>query len=96
MVMPIKTVKDLRTALIASEKDVSYPTFFYTSSGHVLSSDSIKKNLTKVVRAIKNKNDSYDNKAWKVIGIDINWENPDLYDDETGERIPSAYPSVVE
>ena len=29
--------------------------------------------------------------GWRVCGCDINYEDSDLYDDHTGERIESAY-----
>ena len=29
--------------------------------------------------------------GWHIAGADINWEDPDLYCDHTGERIESAY-----
>jgi hypothetical protein len=31
------------------------------------------------------------NDGWRVIGCDVNWEDPSLYCDHTGARIPSAY-----
>jgi len=36
--------------------------------------------------------EAIDDIGWdEIIGADVNWEDPDLYCDETGYRIESAY-----
>lgn len=64
-----------------------YPVFFVTSDGQALSFKAAKTNGKLVCDAIREK--SCDD--WRVIAADINWENPSLYCDHTGNRIESAY-----
>ncbi len=56
----------------------SYPKFFFTPSGDVLSFDAVHANAKRFLRE-------------GLAGCSVNWENADLYCDETGERIESAY-----
>lgn len=87
--MEIKTVKDFINAL-RSLKYTSYgcyPKFFYTEDGQALSFDSAHENVFLIARAIRDNND----KQWRVIGMEINWENNDLYCSHSGEKIESAY-----
>ncbi len=64
-----------------------YPKFYLTSDGGVLSHESVNDNWARIVRAIVR--DEKD--GWQIVGVDVNWEDADLYCDDTGERIPSAY-----
>ena len=87
--MFINTVKDLMVA-VRQGRFTSYgcyPLFFVTKDGGALDPRTVKENLFQIGRAVRDKNDP----QWQVIGIDVNWENPDLYDDHTGDRIESAY-----
>jgi len=64
-----------------------YPCYFVTSDGAALSWSAARYNRRAILEAIAtNARD-----GWKVIGVDVNWEDPALYCDATGERIPSAY-----
>lgn len=87
--MEIKTVADLDEALASGKYTSvgSYPIFFITSDGAALSYDTVKEEHEAIAESIEE--DSSD--GWRVIAADINWEDVDLYDDHTGDRIESAY-----
>ena len=61
-----------------------YPVYFITDNGGVLSYKTVRNNLRLVFGA-------YPGDGWKVAGHEINWEDGELFDDHTGERIESAY-----
>lgn len=64
-----------------------YPLYFITSDGAALSWRAAKYNRRNILEAIANKT----NDGWRIVGVEINYEDPALYCDDTGERIPSAY-----
>ncbi len=65
-----------------------YPLYFVTSDGAALSFATVRAEWRNVVWAhLSNLRSS----GWHVAGVDTNWEDPELYDDHTGERIESAY-----
>jgi hypothetical protein len=64
-----------------------YPLYFITSDGAALSWQSARYNRRRILESIA----SQVNDGWRVVGVDVNWEDPALYCDDTGERIPSAY-----
>lgn len=64
-----------------------YPLYFITSDGGALSFESATKNADLIRAAITDKDDS----GWRVVGCEVNWEDAELYCDDTGKRIPSAY-----
>ncbi len=64
-----------------------YPLYFLTKDGSVLSFNTVKKNLYHISKSIDDKNDN----GWFVVVCDINWEDDQLIDDDTGELIESAY-----
>lgn len=64
-----------------------YPMYFYTTDGGVLSFDAVRGEWRNIVHShLTNTND-----GWQIAGYDVNWENPNLYCDHTGEEIESAY-----
>jgi hypothetical protein len=65
-----------------------YPLYLVTSDGEALSIDAARENWREIVRAHL-QNDK--RCGWHIAGVDVNWENPDLYCAHTGERIESAY-----
>ncbi len=72
----------------------SYPTFFLTSDGSTLSHEAVRENIYQVGRAMRDfrrPGHHYSDPAWRVIGQDVNWEDPALFCAHTGERIESAY-----
>ena len=64
-----------------------YPLFFISSDGEAISFAAAKDNAALIGDAI----DENDNSGWRVMAVDINWEDAALYCAHTGERIPSAY-----
>jgi hypothetical protein len=65
-----------------------YPLYFVTSDGGSLSFATAWNERASIARAIIDDDKSG---GWKVIGYDVNWEDADLTDDHTGNRIESAY-----
>jgi hypothetical protein len=65
----------------------AYPVFFITSDAAALSFDAAKDNADLIKDSIEN----HHNDGWRVIAVAVNYENPGLYCDHTGERIESAY-----
>ena len=87
--MLIQTTRDLKTALRQHKYawPGGYPTFFITSDGASLSHEAVRDNLRSILESIKhNQRD-----GWKIEALDVNWEDPDLICDHTGDRIESAY-----
>jgi len=64
-----------------------YPKYFITKDGGILSFQAAKEMKDEIISAIK---DGYDDQ-WLVVGVDINWEDSDLYCDHTNEKIECAY-----
>lgn len=62
-----------------------YPLFFITRSGLALSYDHVRSCAMEYARSTR------DREGLAIVGCHVNWENPDLYCDVTGERIESAY-----
>lgn len=87
--MRINSISDFRKAVRNGPYawPGGYPLFFVTSDGAVLSFSSARYNRRHVLQSIA----SNANDGWRVVGVEANWEDPDLRCDATGERIPSAY-----
>jgi len=64
-----------------------YPLYFITSDGGALSFATVQKNLRRVLSSIRDQSSD----GWQVVACDVNWEDAELFDDHTGEKIPSAY-----
>jgi hypothetical protein len=87
----IKTGMQLRATLRAGEHTFPgcYPMYFITSDGAALSFDTVRQNLRSVLDSVRH--GSRD--GWRVVACDVNYEDGDLYDEHTGEKIPAAYVS---
>lgn len=85
----IETVNQLKATLRAGQYTTVglYPLYFITSDGGALSFATVRQELENVVYAIRHGL----NDGWRVVYCDVNWEDGDLRDDHTGERIESAY-----
>ena len=83
----INTPRDLLETLAAGPYawPGGYPMYFITQDGCALSFDAVKKSALAKARDIKER--SFDRVVW----ADVNYEDGNLYCDETGEPIPSAY-----
>lgn len=64
-----------------------YPLYFVTDDGEALSFESVRANIRQVLRSIRDGA----NDGWRVLGVDVNYEDPALFCAHSGERIPSAY-----
>lgn len=65
-----------------------YPLYFVTADGAALSWEAAKAERRNILEAL---NDNATGSGWHVCAIDVNWEDPDLICDHTGEPIESAY-----
>jgi len=85
----IKTTAQVKAALRAGQwTDLGcYPLYFVASDGCALSFDAVRDNLASVLDSVRTNSDD----GWRVIGVDINYENDGLHCEHTGARIPSAY-----
>jgi hypothetical protein len=85
----IATVADLKATLRAGSHawPGGYPLYFVTSDGGVLSFETVRNEFENVRWSIKNKCGD----GWLVVGCDVNWEDSELTDDHTGDKIESAY-----
>ena len=87
--MNVKTTKDLKTALRNGQWawPGGYPLYFITSDGAALSFDAVRSEYRQVINAVRHRL----NDGWRVVAVEINYEDSDLYCDHTGQRIESAY-----
>jgi len=85
----IKTVEDLKATLRAGAYGWpgGYQMYFTTWCGGALSFKSARENFRNIADSIQ----TDCNDGWRVIGCDINYEDSNLYCDDSGERIPPAY-----
>lgn len=65
-----------------------YPLYFVTSDGGALAFDTVRAEFESIVWAHMN-----DERlgGWHLYGVDVNYEDNDLYDDHTGEKIGCVY-----
>lgn len=87
--MKIQTVSDFRRAMRHGPYawPGGYPVHFVTSDGEALSFAAVRGNIRLVLDSIAHRH----NDGWRVIGLDVNYEDGDLYCAHTGDRIESAY-----
>lgn len=64
-----------------------YQMYFIVDDGEALSFEAAEENKDLIIDAI---NDN-DNNGWRVVGVDVNWEDDNLYCAHTNKKIPSAY-----
>lgn len=64
-----------------------YPRFFITSDGAALSYKAAQEEADQIRESIREKSSD----GWRVVAVDINWEDTDLYCDHTGDKIECAY-----
>ena len=65
-----------------------YPCYFVACDGVALSFEAVRSNWRDVVAVAKMK-DRRD--GWALCGVEINWEDTELYCEHTGKRIEAAY-----
>lgn len=64
-----------------------YPLFFVLSDGAAASFAGVRANLRQCIRALRDQSRD----GWRVIGCEINYEDPDARCAITDEPIPCAY-----
>jgi hypothetical protein len=87
--MKIKNKTDLAEALKNGPYawPGGYPLFFITDDGAALSFDTVKAEIENVQHSIETES----NDGWRVVAVDVNWEDSNLLCDHSGQRIESAY-----
>lgn len=87
--MIINNSEDLRVAMRHGPYSWpgGYPCYFIADDGAPLSFEAVRENYKLVLRSVREQN----NDGWRVVGVDINYEDEDLTCAHTNERIPSAY-----
>lgn len=87
--MYIETVFDFNRELAAGPFawPGGYPRYFITSDGTALSFAAARDNA----RLIRDAIIGHDDSGWRVVACGINWEDDELFCDQTGERIEPAY-----
>ena len=87
--MHIKTISDFRAAIRngAYAWPGGYPCYFITSDDMALSFEAAKQERRNIIDSIAN----HLNDGWRIVGVDINWEDGELFCCHTGKRIESAY-----
>ena len=85
----ISTCAELKAALRHGEFawPGGYQMYFITSDGAALSFDAVRSELRSILDSVQTRS----NDGWRVVGVDINYEDNDLHCDHTGKQIPSAY-----
>jgi hypothetical protein len=81
---------DLKTALRNGEWawPGGYPCYFIAADGEPLSFAAVRENYRLVLDAMRHPGTD---RQWEMVGVTVNWEDPDLYCAHSGERIESAY-----
>jgi hypothetical protein len=64
-----------------------YPTYFLCDDGEALCHDCLSKNRIQVIDAVANKQ----NGGWRVVALDINYEDSNCYCANCNKQIESAY-----
>lgn len=86
----INTTAELKACLRAGRYTGlgGYPLYFITADGAALSFEAVRQELRQILQAIA---DNDTRGGWRVVDIDINYEDNELFCDHTGKRIESAY-----
>lgn len=86
---PVSVLKEVKNAIRRPYAwPGGYPKYIVMGDGEALSVKAAHKYFREICRATFG---VYRSDSWRAAGVDINWENPDLYCAHTNERIPSAY-----
>lgn len=87
--MLINTTLEMKKALRAGPYawPGGYPLFFICDDGAELCCTCARKEVVNIFGSIARKQSD----GWRVIGQDINWEDPELFCANCNERIESAY-----
>lgn len=90
--MTIKSPADFGLALkIPYAWPGGYPTFFITEDGAALCHKCAKREGQRIISSIRDGA----NADWRVVAMEINWEDTDCYCDHCSKQIESAYGESV-
>ncbi len=64
-----------------------YPLYFVMSDGAAMNFAAARENCRQVLEAIRDQ----DSSGWRIMGVQVNWEDTELVCCHCGEPIPSAY-----
>lgn len=89
----IKTVSDLKATLRAGAFawPGGYPLYFITSDGAALSFATVRKEFRRIAESIRENCSD----GWRVDGCAVNYEDRELFDDHTNEKIECAYGDLI-
>ena len=87
--MQIQTVGDFRRAMRAGKYawPGGYPCYFLVNDGESISFESAKENRRQIIESIARRI----NDGWRIVGVEVNWEDSNLFCAHSGARIESAY-----
>lgn len=85
----INSISDFRRAMRQGQHawPGGYPLYFITDDGEALSFEGARQNIRSIVDSIAHKT----NDGWRIVAIDVNWDDSELLCAHTGKRIESAY-----
>ena len=85
----IESVADLKSALRHGRFawPGGYPLYFITSDGAALSFKTAREEFPSICDSMRRGIDD----GWRVVAVDVNYENSALFCDHSGEKIESAY-----
>lgn len=88
--MRIESISDFRKAMRSGPYawPGGYPLYFVMSDGEAMSFEAAKANRRLILEALRDRDSRC---GWRVVGMDINWEDSDLYCCDTNKKINSAY-----
>ena len=88
--MIIQTVSEFRAAMRQGPYawPGGYPLFFVTEDGEALSFAAVRAERRLVLEAVAGRDN---NGGWRVIALEVNWEDESLTCAHTGKAIESAY-----
>lgn len=86
----INSVRQLKETLRAGPTawPGGYPLYFITADSEPLSFASVRECLREIMEAMTNDHGA---PSWRIVGCEINQEDPNLYCSHSNERIESAY-----
>lgn len=87
--MQINSISDFRNAMRHGPYawPGGYPCYFITSDGAALSFKAAKQEKRNILESLASRS----NDGWRIVAMDVNWEDSSLICDHTNEPIPSAY-----
>ena len=85
----IVSVSDLKSAIRygCRDKHCGYPLYFVTSDGAAISFKTAREEFPLLCDSVRTGR----NDGWRVIGVDVNYEDPDLFCAHSSEKIEPAY-----